>query len=118
MKEAIDIQLKASKAIVLSIDEKQTEIQETLKNHFGQFKALRQLLYLNMPQKKIRVKTHHEPLTRYIFENLKLEDPDYKDGWGCNGKEMSGCQGGRELTATTSQRKRDIIALNAVSTSA
>jgi hypothetical protein len=49
-----------------------------------------------MPQKKIRVSTHHEPLIRYVFENLKLETPEYAPGWGCNGREMRGCMGGRD----------------------
>ena len=71
-------------------------MQETLDYHGDHFRGLRKLLYMNMPRTTMDVSVHDKPLIKYTFETLRLEEPAYNDGWGCNGKYLCGCRGGKD----------------------
>lgn len=69
-------------------------------------KALRELVLLTLPQNEIKVSTHEHPLSFIIFELLKKKNPDYATGWGCDGKQIKGCRGGKEYSNSDPEEYR------------
>jgi hypothetical protein len=96
LKEQIDHQYKENQKIVTGLDQKLLKIEEVQKSQNEQFKSIRQLLYFTMPQTKIRVTNHSEPLVKFVWERLRQENPQMKNGWTCKGKEFKGCLGSKD----------------------